>query len=168
MPPNRERTLEKLKEACNQALGSWKRAYSTAARYNKSLPKPLSIAQIARTAEINPKTIHVNPDFKEIVMYAVAQTHERLGMLTEPDLMKTEYSKEAVRGLVEAERTRSSQQIEAAINSMVEAEKKAVDLQKTVDSLEKNLRVLFQENARLNFENEQLKMRLRLTEGEKA
>ena len=166
MPPNRGNTLDKLNVACAQVICQWKKACVNAAKRGQQPPKPLSIMKIAKVAGISSKTIHVNPDFKEIVRLAIAQTQqEDTNIKRNVEFAQNAYSRQELQCILDTERKKNVQQVEVLLKRVIEAEKKCEELRKTNSILETNLMALIKENANLSFENDNLRMRMKQMEG---
>lgn len=72
---NKKETEATIREACNSLVYLWKRQYNKSIKNKTSVPKAISIPQIAKKANLAPKTIYTNPEYKEIALTAISKTN---------------------------------------------------------------------------------------------
>lgn len=67
-------TIVKIREACNKLVYQWKRECEKCMQNNEPIPKPITIPKIAERADVAPKTIYKDEDYKRVALIAISKT----------------------------------------------------------------------------------------------
>lgn len=95
----------RIREECNKLVYQWKREYQRCVENNKELPKPITIPQIAKRADIAPKTIYTNSEYKRVALIAISKTkpcssEEEIDFYPDKDVFKRDEVKIIAKSII--------------------------------------------------------------------
>ncbi|MEO2508953.1 hypothetical protein ABHA01_14310 [Clostridium paraputrificum] len=156
-------TTTKIRDACNQLVYVWKRKYETSIKKNTTAPSPITIPQIAKKANIAPKTIYTNEDYKSIALTAIAKT--TLDFKEEQTIdfyiSKESYSKQDVQDIIKNIKTEYELKIKEMISNYTDYTNEIKELKSKINKMsdiinKQNLKI-----ANLELENCEYKATLK-------